>query len=53
MNLGGLWDDICNLIIRPQRNIYDPSTALGPRLFTLGLVFFFELILKKKRKQNL
>ncbi|KAL9647671.1 hypothetical protein ABK040_015160 [Willaertia magna] len=34
-NLGGLWDEICNLIIRPQRCVYEPSIALGPKLFTL------------------
>lgn len=34
-NIGNLWDEICNLIIRPQRCIYEPSIALGPKLFTL------------------
>jgi hypothetical protein len=36
MSITNIWDDICNLIIRPQRNIYDPSISLGPKLFTLG-----------------
>jgi len=34
--INNLWDDICNLIIRPQRANYDPSISLGPRLFTLN-----------------
>ncbi|KAL0490956.1 hypothetical protein AKO1_009774 [Acrasis kona] len=39
-NLSHLWDDVCNLIIRPQRCVYEPSVALGPRLFTLGNKIF-------------
>jgi alpha/beta superfamily hydrolase len=35
-SIGHLWDDVCNLVIRPQRCQYDPSVHLGPRLFTLG-----------------
>jgi hypothetical protein len=35
-NIGHLWDDICNLVIRPQRCQYEPSVSLGPKLFTLG-----------------
>eukprot|EP00761_Pharyngomonas_kirbyi_P000292 gb/GECH01000292.1/.p1 GENE.gb/GECH01000292.1/~~gb/GECH01000292.1/.p1 ORF type:complete len:410 (+),score=56.03 gb/GECH01000292.1/:1-1230(+) len=30
------WDELCGLVIRPQRSIYDPSIALGPKLFQLG-----------------
>jgi dipeptidyl aminopeptidase/acylaminoacyl peptidase len=30
-----LYDSVCNLIIRPERHLYDPSLSLGPRLFSL------------------
>lgn len=50
--LNTLWDDICNLVIRPQRNIYDPETALGSKLFTLSNKIYqrTDLELENERK---
>mmetsp|Transcript_10180 Transcript_10180/g.14914 ORF Transcript_10180/g.14914 Transcript_10180/m.14914 type:complete len:380 (+) Transcript_10180:130-1269(+) len=34
-NLNKLWDDICNLVIRPPRQKYNPQTQLGPKRFKM------------------
>lgn len=48
MNPTTLWDDLCKLVIRPQRCSYDPSVSLGPKIFQLGSNVYertdFELI---------
>lgn len=32
--LGKLWEELCNLIIRPQKYVYDPQ-VLGPQTFSI------------------
>jgi len=55
LNVPNLWDQICNLVIRPQRNIYDPNLSLGPRLFTLGNKIYErkDVVIKNQRDMKL
>lgn len=53
-SLSTVWDDLCNLVIRPQRQKYDPETSLGLKLFSLNNKIFqrtdFQLVNERKLK---
>lgn len=51
--MAGVWEEICNLVIRPQRCIYDSSIMLGPRLFMLGNRIYERKDLDLKNKKGL